>query len=123
MPNFRDLIDKVANPPQGGAAPRADAKYATDEAIYDNNLGFIAMGLQKLGHIYGGTVPEGVVKERRAKNRNARRQRRGNAPALRRAARLAASKRRSSRTQGRKYGRYIYLDGISEPIDAEVVDE
>ncbi|WJR31861.1 hypothetical protein P3F83_14920 [Mycobacteroides immunogenum] len=54
------------------------------------------VGLQRK-HIYAGTVPEAVVRQRRAKNRAARRARRGNSAALRRQARLNRPALRASR--------------------------
>lgn len=61
------------------------------------NNAAIIIGLQSK-HVYAGTVPESVVRERRAKNRAARRARRGNVPALRRQARLnRAANRRGHR--------------------------
>lgn len=44
-------------------------------------------------HLYAGTVPPEVVARRRAKNRHARRARRGNVSALAREARLARGRR------------------------------
>ncbi|MFA4084830.1 hypothetical protein ONA92_24325 [Mycobacteroides salmoniphilum] len=74
----------------------------------------ILIGLQGK-HIYGGTVPETVVRERRAKNRAARRARRGNVSALRKQARLNGVQRQGLR-------RVRVINPFNQPIDAEVVD-
>ncbi|MFV8234100.1 hypothetical protein [Mycobacteroides chelonae] len=60
------------------------------------NNAAIIIGLQSK-HVYAGTVPESVVRQRRAKNRDARRARRGNVSALRRQARLNRKVRRPGR--------------------------
>lgn len=60
------------------------------------NNAAIIIGLQSK-HVYAGTVPESVVRQRRAKNRDARRARRGNVPALRRQARLNRAANRRGR--------------------------
>lgn len=77
----------------------------------------ILFALQSARHVYGGTVPEEVVAQRRAKNRDARRARRGNTRALRRQARLNRIGNR------RRFGRPIYLPGISPDIDVEIVED
>ncbi|SLF39876.1 hypothetical protein [Mycobacteroides abscessus] len=73
---------------------------ATLNKQYDDIRGInnaaIIIGLQSK-HVYAGTVPESVVRKRRAKNRDARRARRGNVSALRRQARLNRKVRRPSR--------------------------
>ncbi|RIS89316.1 hypothetical protein D2E55_26390, partial [Mycobacteroides abscessus] len=58
-------------------------------------------------HVYAGTVPEAVVRQRRAKNRAARRARRGNISALRRQARLNRKVRRPSRRMPYDMGHLI----------------
>lgn len=65
-------------------------------AIRGINNAAIIIGLQSK-HVYAGTVPEAGVRQRRAKNRAARRARRGNISALRRQARLNRKVRRPSR--------------------------
>jgi len=55
------------------------------------------IALQQKPHIYAGTVPADEVARRRAKNRHARRQRRGNTSALARQARLNCPQRRRFR--------------------------
>lgn len=79
----------------------------------------VLTGLQFKPHIYQGTVPEGVVAGRREKNRAARRARRGNVAGLRRQARIAHGRNKSN-PRPRKY---IEIDGITPPIDAEVVED
>lgn len=73
----------------------------------------ILIGLQGK-HIYGGTVPESVVRERRAKNRAARRARRGNTAALRKQARLNRLARKPHHVR--------VVNPLDRPIEAEVVD-
>lgn len=73
----------------------------------------ILIGLQGK-HIYGGTVPEVEVHRRRAKNRAARRARRGNVAALRKEARLNRVARNP------RHARVI--NPFNRPIEAVVVD-
>lgn len=75
-------------------------------------------GLQFKANIYGGTVPEAEVARRRRKNRAARRARRGNTRALARQARL-----NRDHTPKFRRGQSPYIDGISPPIDAEIVED
>ncbi|ANO20607.1 MULTISPECIES: hypothetical protein [Mycobacteroides] len=70
------------------------------------NNAAIIIGLQSK-HVYAGTVPEAVVRQRRAKNRAARRARRGNISALRRQARLNRKVRRPSRRMPYDMGHLI----------------
>ncbi|SLF13711.1 MULTISPECIES: hypothetical protein [Mycobacteroides] len=70
------------------------------------NNAAIIIGLQSK-HVYAGTVPESVVRQRRAKNRDARRARRGNVSALRRQARLNRKVRRPGRRMPYDMGHLI----------------
>ncbi len=70
------------------------------------NNAAIIIGLQSK-HVYAGTVPELVVRERRAKNRDARRARRGNVSALRRQARLNRVANRRGRRMPYSMGRSL----------------
>ncbi|MBV0916080.1 MULTISPECIES: hypothetical protein [Mycobacteroides] len=85
------------NLPQAKIAPESlPAPTDPYAAIRGINNAAIIIGLQSK-HVYAGTVPESVVRQRRAKNRAARRARRGNISALRRQARLNRKVRRPSR--------------------------
>lgn len=77
----------------------------------------VLIGLQSKQHVYGGTVPAVEVAARRAKNRAARRARRGNRPALARQARL-----NRDHTPRFRRGQSPWIQGISQPVDAEVAE-
>lgn len=74
----------------------------------------ILVGLQHKP-MYGGTVPEAVVQQRRAKNRAARRARRGNSAALRRQARLNGIRRQGLH-------RVRVINPFNRPVDDGLVD-
>lgn len=97
------------------------------EAVVGEGLGGVSeaakavlFGLQSQSHLYAGTVPDEVVRARRAKNRAARRARTGNTAALRRQARRQIADRRKFRR-----GQAPWLPGISQDrvVDAEVVED
>ncbi|OBF77016.1 hypothetical protein [Mycolicibacterium fortuitum] len=116
MPDIRELIESTKAKLGVAAETEESAEHALQ--IFANMQG-VTLGLQ-LKHIYGGTVPPEVVARRRAKNRRARRQRRGNQAAIRREARLAESRNRTYR----RLGRFVTgsLDHLGLIADAEVVE-
>lgn len=115
-------VDAVEHPPIDPVADaESDAQAEAEAAETLTHLGEATFfALQGQRHIYGGTVPPEVVAKRRAKNRHARRQRRGNQAAIRRAARLAESRNRTYR----RLGRFVTgsLDHLGLIEDAEVVE-
>ncbi|MFD7247826.1 hypothetical protein ACFV6Y_38495 [Streptomyces massasporeus] len=123
MPDIRTLINKLGTEESDAEhqAPEESTAEATPDSdrVPLNKAVFFA--LQGQGHIYAGTVPSEVIAQRRAKNRAARRARRGNTPAIRRAARLAESRNRSYR----RLSRFVtgYMDHLGLIVDAEVVED
>lgn len=75
------------------------------------NYRAIIVGLQGNKHLYAGTVPESVVADRRAKNRAARRARRGNVAALRKQARSNRLAHNARHTRE--------VNPFNRPVDAE----
>ncbi|WP_396902786.1 hypothetical protein [Mycolicibacterium sp.] len=119
MPDIRTLINKLGT-------DESDVEHqAPEEGTPDNGPvplnKAVFFALQGQGHIYAGTVPPEVIARRRAKNRAARQARRGNTPAIRRAARRAESRNRSYR----RLSRFVtgYLDHLGLIVDAEVVED
>lgn len=77
----------------------------------------VLVGLQGKSHVYQGTVPGVEVTRRRARNRAARRARRGNTSALRRAARLG-------HVRQPRFGRGQAPDPLgTHVVDAEIIIE
>lgn len=109
MPDFRkvlaDLADKEELPDEV-AQPEDGRKSAP---LWSLTL----FALQFKSNIYGGTVPPEEVRRRRAKNRDARRARRGNTPALARQARL-------NRDHTPRFRRGQAPDPLGLRVDAEV---
>lgn len=123
MPDIRTLINKLSTDEDHAEHPAPEE--GTAEGTEDSRtlrLGTaVFLGLQSQRHIYAGTVPAEVIAERRAKNRAARRARRGNTPAIRHAARLAESRNR----RYRRLSRFVTgsLDHLGLIVDAEVVED
>lgn len=98
-----------------------DVEQSTRDALYSPPLRdreptayelAILRGLQQLPHVYQGTVDPVTVAERRAANRRARRQRRGNLAALIRQAQLDRVRRNPRYRRGH----------APDPLNLRIVD-
>ncbi|AMQ66990.1 hypothetical protein SEA_BIPPER_55 [Mycobacterium phage Bipper] len=119
MSNFRQMIADAADRIREEEQRPISTDQPTDDKRETYSLSNATLyGLQLMGHVYGGTVPPEVVAKRRAKNRHARRARRGNTAAIRRQA-------RSNRVANRfnRFGYAHNMNPLGRVIEAEVVDE
>ncbi|URM86499.1 hypothetical protein PBI_HILLTOPFARM_57 [Mycobacterium phage Hilltopfarm] len=115
-PNIRKMIDAAVAKAQGETPAPDEDRPAREPATL---AALTLFSLQTQSHVYGGTVPPEVVAKRRARNRNARRARRGNTAAIRRQA-------RSNRVANRhpRFGYSHNHDPLgTKVVDAEVVED
>lgn len=112
---------------RGNASTLSEVDQSTRDALYSPPLRdrepteyelAILRGLQRQPHVYQGTVDPVTIAERRAANRRARRQRRGNQAALIRQARLDRVRRNP------RYRRGHAPDPLNlRIVDAEIVED